>query len=374
MKNTVAIINLHSSPELGLLTEKRPLASTTFLGRYTFIDFALSNLTNSGIDDIGVMIKDSSRSIIKHIRGNNIYLKNTKTGYLNYLINENGLKNPFFNTDLNNIKENDYFLYEPNCKYVLVVPVGFVMKIDYREVIKEHIASGKQVSMLYKEVQNAGKDFKGLNKFTVDAIENVQKISPVDDRDNKVCLGLKTFIINKEFLKELLNKSNSISSVYSLEDILTYVLKVSQNSVHAIKYSGYLKYFASLQTYFNESLKMKSVLDDKKEGLFTDEWKFYTRTHDTRPVLYGEKCICKDSLISNGCTINGTVKNSILARNVIIEEGATVEDSIIFTDCVVKKGVHLKNVVSDKLCVFENKKDVFGTKEEPLYIAQGVKL
>lgn len=374
MKNTVAIINLHSSPELGLLTEKRPLASTTFLGRYTFIDFTLSNLTNSGIDNLGVLIKDSSRSIIKHIRGNNIYLKNTKTGYLNYMINEKGLKNPFFNTDLNNIKENDYFLYEPDCRYVLIVPVGFVMKIDYREVIKEHIKFGKPISLVYKEVKNAGKDYKGLNKFTVDAIGNVQKVTPVDDRDDSVCLGLKTYIIDKDYIKELLNKSKSISSVYSLEEIVGYVLKTTQNTVHAIKYDGYLKYFNSLKNYFEESLKMKSMIHEKDNELFSDEWKFYTRTHDTRPVLYGEKCYVRDSLISNGCTINGTVTNSVLARNVIVEEGATVEDSIIFTDCVIEKGVHLKSVVSDKLCVFSNKEEVFGSEEEPLYIPQGAKI
>jgi len=76
-------------------------------------------------------------------------------------------------------------------------------------------------------------------------------------------------------------------------------------------------------------------------------------------------------LIANGCTINGTVHHSILSRDVVIDEGAIVEDSIIFTNTHVKTGVHLKNVVVDKHCVFEFKKDVGYSDGEPLYIPQG---
>ena len=87
MNNVVALINLHGNANLGLLTKQRPIASTTLLGRYAFIDFALSNLTNSGIDEIGILIQDHSRSIIKHLGGKNTYLKNPKTGFQNLFLN-----------------------------------------------------------------------------------------------------------------------------------------------------------------------------------------------------------------------------------------------------------------------------------------------
>ena len=114
--------------------------------------------------------------------------------------------------------------------------------------------------------------------------------------------------------------------------------------------------------------------DKIEDILFPKDWPVYTLTHDTRPVLYGEKCDVKESLIANGCTINGTVKHSVLSRDVVIEEGAIVENSVLFTNTVVKKGVHLKNCVVDKHCVFENKKEVSGTKDEPLYIPQGARI
>lgn len=372
MKNVVALVNLHNSPECGLLTEKRPLASTTVLGRYAFIDFALSNLTNSGIDDIGIMIKNHSRSIIKHMRSDNTYLKNSKTGYLNYMINEEGIHNPFYNTDLNNIAQNDYFLYEPDCKYVLIVPVGIVYKVNYAEIIREHIKSGKLFSVVYSKVENAGKDFFGLNKITVNALGNVQKIDQVDPKDKEALIGLKTYVCNSSALKGAFPKLKNISNVFTLDDLMLYIQKYGDLDIHAIEFKGDVYYVNTLNKYYDISMKFKNNLKNKETAkIFTEDWKIFTRTHDTRPVYYGEKSNVKDSVVANGCTINGTVKNSILARNVTVEEGAVVEDSIIFSDSVVKAGVHLKGVVADKLTKFISKKEVISNKDEHIYIPQG---
>ena len=372
MKNVVALVNLHNSPECGLLTEKRPLASTTVLGRYAFIDFALSNLTNSGIDDIGIMIKNHSRSIIKHMRSDNTYLKNSKTGYLNYMINEEGIHNPFYNTDLNNIAQNDYFLYEPDCKYVLIVPVGIVYKVNYAEIIREHIKSGKLFSVVYSKVENAGKDFFGLNKITVNALGNVQKIDQVDPKDKEALIGLKTYVCNSSALKGAFPKLKNISNVFTLDDLMLYIQKYGDLDIHAIEFKGDVYYVNTLNKYYDISMQFKNNLKNKETAkIFTEDWKIFTRTHDTRPVYYGEKSNVKDSVVANGCTINGTVKNSILARNVTVEEGAVVEDSIIFSDSVVKAGVHLKGVVADKLTKFISKKEVISNKDEHIYIPQG---
>lgn len=372
MKNVVALVNLHNSPECGLLTEKRPLASTTVLGRYAFIDFALSNLTNSGIDDIGIMIKNHSRSIIKHMRSDNTYLKNSKTGYLNYMINEEGIHNPFYNTDLNNIAQNDYFLYEPDCKYVLIVPVGIVYKVNYAEIIREHIKSGKLFSVVYSKVENAGKDFFGLNKITINALGNVQKIDQVDPKDKEALIGLKTYVCNSSALKGAFPKLKNISNVFTLDDLMLYIQKYSDIDIHAIEFKGDVYYVNTLNKYYDISMQFKNNLKNKETAkIFTEDWKIFTRTHDTRPVYYGEKSNVKDSVVANGCTINGTVKNSILARNVTVEEGAVVEDSIIFSDSVVKAGVHLKGVVADKLTKFISKKEVISKKDEHIYIPQG---
>ncbi len=374
MNNVVALINLHGNANLGLLTKQRPIASTTFLGRYAFIDFALSNLTNSGIDEIGILIQDHSRSIIKHLGGKNTYLKNPKTGFQNLFLNERGLLNPQLNTDIHNIKENDWFLYDTNVKYVLICPVNYLGYIDYNEVIEEHIKSNRQMSCIVANVNNADDQslYRAI-KCTVDPIGDVQKFETNDGRNKKATICLETYIFNADYLKEMLRKADDISELFTINELVKY-LSTYIEKVNAIEFKGVFRRIASLSDYFNISMACIDNQDKIEDILFPKDWPVYTLTHDTRPVLYGEKCDVKESLIANGCTINGTVKHSVLSRDVVIEEGAIVENSVLFTNTVVKKGVHLKNCVVDKHCVFENKKEVSGTKDEPLYIPQGARI
>ena len=369
MNNVLALIDLYDGGELGLLTNEKPLASTTFLGRYAFIDFVLSNLSNSGIDQIGVLVKNHANSIYKHISNTNTYLANPKTGSLNLLINEKGILNPVFNTDLNNIRENDYLLYDDNIQYVLVTNSSFIMKIDYKQIIKEHINSGKAVSLVYKNVDDTT-EFADCLRVVSDSLNNVQK-SYKSKAKESTGIVLNTMVIDRKLFLDLIKKINTLSVVYDMDDLATYLANfVTQ--VNLIEYKGIVKYFDSFKKYYRYSL---DFLNDEKlmNDYFNDpKWTFYTTTHDSRPVMYGEKAKVSNSLISNGSTILGTVKNSIISRDVVIEEGASVENSIIFTHCVIKKGVSIKNVVADKRVVFANREEVFGTTEEPLYFPRGV--
>ena len=369
MRDVIALVNLHNSSELKPLTNSRPLASTTFLGRFAFIDFALSNLTNSGIDNIGILVKNHSRSIFKHLGSGTNYLKNPKTGFQSLFINELGLTNPGFNTDINNIKENDWFLYDKDAKYIIVVPIQFVYRVNFDEIIKEHIKSQHMISLVYLPTEEADQKYLNCDKITVDVLENVQKISNNTGDRKKAYISLETYIFNVDYLRDLLRRSASISSMFTLRDFVTYICNYEQK-IHAIKYEGYCRYYGDLKDYYNYSFEL---LDDEKcrNSLFDDNWEYYTTTHNTCPTLYGVNVDISNSFLANGCFVDGVVKHSILSRNVIIEEGAVVENCIIFTDTRIKKGVHIKNAIIDKHCVIQNKKVIEGDETNPLYIPQG---
>ena len=100
MNKIIALLNCHNSPELGELTSNRPLASTSFLGRYAFMDFAMSNFTNSGIQNVNVLVKNHQRSLLKHMGNMMSWVNNTKTGRDTIFYNEKGILNPAYNTAL----------------------------------------------------------------------------------------------------------------------------------------------------------------------------------------------------------------------------------------------------------------------------------
>ena len=164
MKNVVALVNLHNSPNLGILTASRPLASTTFLGRYTF------------------------------------------TGFQSLFINEYGINNPLFNTDVNNILANDWFLYDKNAKYIVIVPCQFVCKIDFSKILQEHIESNKVVSVVYHETSHANTRFINCDTLVVDALGNVQKFDVNMGEKEKAYISLETYIFNADYLREILSK------------------------------------------------------------------------------------------------------------------------------------------------------------------------
>ena len=369
MDNVLTLIDLYDETDLGLLTRDRSLASTTFLGRYTFIDFVLSNLNNSGIDEIGILVKDHLNSLHKHLGNSNAYLKNPKTGFLSLFINEYGIINPVFNTDINNIKSNDYFLYDSNTKYVLITNCNFIMKMDYSKIIDEHIKSGQRASIVYTEVKD-GSEFPNAVKIIGDSLNCVQKFYHSSSKTKcNVCLD--TLVIDRQLFMDMLNKSSNLSIILKVTDLVEYIAKYVAK-MNLIKYEGFVKHFDSFKNYYKYSMQILKDVDTLKTLLTDPNWLYYTTTHDSRPVIYGTNADVSDSLIANGSTINGTVKNSILARGVLVEEGATVEDSIIFTHCVIKAGTHLKHVVADKRVNFISGKEIKGTEEEPLFFPRGV--
>lgn len=372
MKNVIGLINLHNSPEIEPLTNSRPLASTTFLGRYSFIDFALSNFTNSGIDRVGILLKDHSRSIIKHLGSDTTYLKNPKTGWQNIFINEYGLTNPKYNTDLNNIKENDWFLYDTDAEIVVISPVSFVARIDFNKIVKDHLKSKRKVSVVCRDTTHADTRFIDCDKVTIDVLGNVQKFENNYGSVKEACISLETYVFDAKYLKELLKKLPEISGLFTLKDLVHYISNYL-DVVHAIKFDGYCRYFGSLKEYRDFSFEL---LDTSKfsSSLFVEGWDYYTTTHNSSPTSYGLNAEVTHSLLANGCQVDGKVTHSILARNVVVEEGATVIDSIIFTNTVIKKGVTVKNCIIDKHCVIKNKELVEGSVDKPLYIPQGEKI
>ncbi len=370
LNKILGLVDLHGDANLGALTESRPLAVTTLLCRYTFIDFILSCFTNSEIDDIGILVKDHGKNITKHISRDSIYLKNSKTGFLRMLVNENGVINPLYNTDINNLKENDYLLYDNDSDYIIVAPCHFVLDANFQELLEKHIEKGAECSLVYKESDDTDM-FSGCEKVVVDAIGNAQKFSKISSKDSgrkfNVCLDI--FIFNRSFFNRLIEEASKISEVYSIKDMVKYYTKM-YSKVNGIEFQGEVLCFNSLEKYFKNQMALLKEGVDHPFLKERDSY-IYTTTHNSRPVLYGEHADVKCSLLANGSSVNGIVKNSILARDVVVEDGASVENCILFSHTVVKSGVHLKNVVANKRCVFQSVSKLEGKEDAPIYIKGG---
>lgn len=365
----VGILNLHYCPECEGINSTRSLASTSFLGRYAFMDFPLSNFANSGIDRMAVLVKKNLRSIIQHIGDGHIYNENSKLGGLSILYDEPYATSPTYNHDINNLIENSWFLKSipDDVEVCIIAPTHMIYKMDFRPYIDEHIKNNNKISIFYKQVDNAKSAFIGEYKIKVNDQNIVTDISKNLSTSDDANIYMQTAIIDKEVLKGLIHLGKRTSSLYTLNDVLAMIYK--DIPIHAYKFDGYLRCFDSLKHYLDYS---KEVLNPEIMKVYFDSsWPVYTKSYDTPPVKYGDHASVKQSFIANGCRIDGTVINSIIGRDVVVKEGAYIKDSIILSGSYISESTHLEYVVCDKEARIIHTKKIVGGDEKVIYIKRG---
>lgn len=372
MRNVVGIVNMHDGPTLGNLTENRPLGTVTFLGRYGLMDFALSNLSNSGIDRIGILAEKNVQAIRSHMGSGSIWVNNTITGFVRYFTNEKEINSRHFNTDINNIRANSTQLEGLDCDYVVIVPPFMLMSIDFREVVEAHKKSGADVTVVYTHADQADKTYSNCEEVLFDENNNVCAIHPFSGNKSVADISLQTYVFNKATLEKMVRETKNVSALYNIRQILSFFANRSLAKVNAYKFEGYVAPIISLQNYIWYSFELLSYSARCK--LFSDDWPIYTTTHNTPPSLYSSTADVQNSFVANGSIIKGKVRNSILSREVVVEEGAVVENCILFTKTKVGPGVHTNYVVADKAVKIIEKKNVCGSDKDYLCIETGVKI
>lgn len=367
MAKVFGICNLHDAPGLGKLTEKRPIGTVSFLGRYGLMDFALSNFSNSGIDRVGILVDRSMHSVVSHVRDGSIWINNTRTGSQRIFFNEN-IPSKKFNTDINNLLANRLHFETEDVDYVVVAPAFFLMSIDFREYIEKHIESGREMSIIYKKVKNAKDAFLNCDVVKVEK-GCVKDFSVNVGRAKEANISLETFIFNFKTFVELINHTREISTLFNIRDLVNYCATTGLYEVNAFSFDGYVAPILTFDDFCKCSMELLSY-ENRKE-LFQEDWPIYTTTHNTPPAMYGADAKVCNSFVANGSNIQGTVINSIISRDVVVEKGAVVKNCILFSGTKVGKNSQLEYVVADKNVKIKEIKEVRGEEDHYVYISFG---
>lgn len=365
MAKVVGLVNLHGNVSLGSLTEKRPAASVSFLGRYALVDFVLSNMSNSGIDKVGVLVQDKPRSIIKHLGGGTSWNLNQKRGGLSVLYNEDAA-NTAYNTDINNLVENIAFLKDAKPDYVVVAPAHIINVINFNDVVEAHVASGADVTVVYSPVTNADKAWLGAECVALDhgVVKSVDFNLGTEAARN---VSLDTYVMSGAVLEQVIAEASATSTLYSFADYLRYA--TTSRKVAGYEYNGYVACIDTLAAYFNASLELIDVANNSM--VFKSNWPIFTNTNDTPPAKYLKNSSVKSAFVANGAIIDGTVTNAIIGRDVKIGTGATIKNSVILSGTTIAPGAVVENAVIDKNVTVEKVTTLVGAATAPLYIKEG---
>ena len=365
MCDALGIVNFEDAGvDISGLMDYRPASAISFLGRYRLIDFILSNMSNSGISQIEVFIKDRPRSLIDHLGSGRQYNINSKRGRLRILYGETNRMSDVYNHDIANFMDNLQYIEEVNKPYVVIAPSYMIYQIDFNDVVNYHIEKNADVTVIYKSVDNAKEEFVGCDTLSLDKDRHVVGFEKNRGKYKTRNVSLEGYVMTKKLFLELVKKAANTSSLYWLKDVLAD--SCEDLNITGYAYRGKVYCINSLQSYFKANMELRNHA--KAKELFKEDWPIHTRTNDSAPSQYMPNAKVCGSTIANGCHIEGTVENCVIGRNVVIKEGAIVKNSVILQGAYIGEGAKLDHVVVDKSAIVNHVKKLEGTDDAPIYV------
>lgn len=343
MNNCVGIINLDENENRMMgLTKNRVLASVPFAGRYRVIDFILSNMTNSGIECIGIFTKNKSRSLMDHLTNGRPWdLHRRNNGLKVFNFGENNL----VEDDVHDFYENRKFIEYSKCEYVLLASSQMICNIDYNSVLEQHIKNNNDVTIVYKNVDKDDiKDFEDCRTVMLDENDRIVSCGEYVVDGESANINMEMYILKTSMFLDIVDKSVKYGNYKKVKRFITDNVKAFK--VGGYKFEGYVACINSLTSYYNSNMDLLKFKIN--EELFSEKSPIYTKARSEGPTKYEKTSIVNNSIIANGCIIEGEVKNCIIGRKVHIAKGAKLEGCIIMQESTIGENAILTNVIADK--------------------------
>ncbi len=341
MKAIGIILAGGNSHRMRELSQKRAIAAMPIAGSYRSIDFSLSNMTNSHIQKVAVFTQYNARSLNEHLSSSKWWDFGRKQGGLYVFTPTVTLKNSsWYRGTADAIYQNISFLRSSHEPYVVIASGDGIYKMDYNKVLEYHVQKKADITVVCKEMPSQ-MDIErfGTLKMNEDCrIEEFEE-KPVVARSNTVSCGI--YVIRRRQLIDLIEKCAQEGRFDFVSDIL--IRYRSLKRIYGYKIKEYWSNIATVEDYFRTN---KDFLKPEIRDYFFYQYPdVYSKVDDLPPAKYNVGVSVKNSLISSGCIINGTVEDSIVFKQVFIGNNCYIKNSIILNDVYIGDNTHIENCI-----------------------------
>ena len=363
--------NIHNA-EIPELTSVRTMASLPFGCRYRLIDFPLSNMVNSGITKIGIIAHNNYQSLMDHIGTGKDWDLARRSGGIKILppfitAYDSGNGNRLYKNRLEALMGTVNFFNRCKEDYVVMSDCDVICNIDLNTVIEQHAATDADITFITQTT-----DVKAHKNEIITVVESDENGIITDMMDQKNVSGKTQVYINIAVMKRtyLLNMlADSISRGYTsfLNDVVRKNLGKAKFMVY--NFEGFYAHIGSIEGYFDCSMKLLDK--NAREQLFgIKNFPVLTKIRNSAPTRYCDGAKVTNSVVAEGCVIEGTVENSIIFRGVHVGRGAVVKNCILFQDTYVCPGAEINCVIADKNVMIKDNRVLSGCENMPFYIGK----
>ena len=366
--------NIHdaSIPEL---TSRRTMASIPFGGRYRLIDFALSNMVNSGITKVGVITHYNYQSLLDHIGTGKDWDLARRNGGIKILppfitAYDNAVANKVYSTRLEALMGVMNFINHCEEEVLVLSDCDVICNVDLSAAIDAHEKRDADITLISAKVNTAAQDLdRKAQVLSYDAEGKLTDLSVYEDQQGDVEICSDIMIVRRSYLQRMLNEAMARGYTSFYKDIV--YRNLGKDRFFVVHYDGFFARVNSIESYFRCSMRLLDR-NSRVNLFYRRNQPIYTKVRNSAPTRYLPTAKVKNSLIADGCVIEGTVENSVLFRGVHVGKGTVIRNSVLMQDTYTGENVKLGCVITDKDVVIKDNRELCGHESLPFYIGKGM--
>lgn len=323
------------------LSNKRAIAAMPIAGSYRSIDFALSNMTNSGVQKVAILTQYNARSLNEHLSSSKWWNFGRKQGGMFVFTPTITKENSFwYQGTADAIYQNLDFLKRCHEPYAIIASGDGVYKLDYNKVLEYHIQKKADITVVCKELPST----EDVTRFGVLKMNEDCRIEEFEEKpmvSNSSIVSTGIYVIRRRQLIELVERCAQEDRYDFVKDILIRYKNLKR--IYGYKMQNYWSNIASVDSYYKTN--MDFLKPEVRNYFFHQYPDIYSKVDDLPPAKYNPGSEVHNSLVSAGCIINGTVENSILFKKVFVGENCVIKNSIILNDVYLGDNTHIENCI-----------------------------
>lgn len=348
------------------LSNKRAIAAMPVAGSYRSIDFALSNMSNSHIQKVAIITQYNARSLNEHLSSSKWWDFGRKQGGLFVFTPTITADSSYwYRGTADSLYQNLHFLKSSHEPYVVIASGDGIYKLDYNKVLEYHIEKRADITVVVKKL-DAQSD---MNRFGLVSMTEEGRITEIDEKPIETNLSIAStgvYVIRRRLLIELIEKAAEEDRHDFVRDIMIRYKNFKR--IYGYRLDSYWSNISTVEAYYKSN--MDFLNKDVRDYFFKQYPDVYSKIDDLPPAKYNYGSNVKNSLISSGCIVNGTVESSVLFKKIYIGNNSVIKNSIILNDAYIGDNSYIENCIVESRSTIKANSRYIGDQEQIMIVTE----